>query len=278
MYRATTRPREGFKGRSSIPRDVLGYWEVIDKIISQCDVILEVLDARMPDLSRNDEIEAKIFASGKRLVFVMNKADLVSREVLDDDRKRLRKIAECVYVSSKDDYDLKKLKSLIFKDFSEVKNNFGKLRIGVVGYPNTGKSSLVNALIRKHSAKVSKRAGTTHGVQWMSFGDNALLMDSPGVIPLSNKDPVREGLLGAKDPERTVNPELVAMKLIEIFVSKNPNALRKFFGIEFSGDNPDVVIDSVALKNNYLKRGGLPDRQRAIIFILRAWVGGNLRL
>ena len=278
MYRATTRPREGFKGRSPISRDVLGYWQVIDKIINECDVILEVLDARMPDLSRNAEIEKKVFDAGKRLVFVMNKSDLVSKDVLDEERKILRKISECVYVSSKDDYDLKKLKALIFKDFSKVKDEFGKLRIGVVGYPNTGKSSLVNALIRKHSAKVSHRAGTTHGVQWMSFGDNALLMDSPGVIPLSNKDPVREGLLGAKDPERTVNPELVAMKLIEIFILKNPNALKEFFGIEFLGDNPDSVIDAVALKNNYLKKGGLPDRYRAIIFILRSWTRGDLKI
>ncbi len=278
MYHATTRPREGFKGRSPISRDILGYWEVIDKIINDCDVILEVLDARMPDLSRNDEIEKKVLDSGKRLVFVMNKADLVSKRVLDEQRRELRKIGECVYVSSKDDYDLKKLKSLIFKDFSSVKDEFGKLRIGVVGYPNTGKSSLVNALIRKHSAKVSKRAGTTHGVQWMSFGDNALLMDSPGVIPLSNKDPIREGLLGAKDPERTVNPELVCMKLIEIFLEKNPQSLKDFFKIDFSSNNPDIVIDAVALKNNYLKKGGLPDRYRAIIFILRSWTNGNLRL
>jgi ribosome biogenesis GTPase A len=275
MYHPTTRPHEGFKG-SPISRDILGYWQVIEKIVEECDVILEVLDSRMSEISRNSQIEKLVKDAGKRLIFVMNKADLVSREFLDSKRKKLKSFAECVYVSSTNDYDLKKLKAMIFKDFSQIKEQFGKLKVGIVGYPNTGKSSLVNALIKRKSAKVSSRAGTTHGVQWISFGEGALLMDSPGVIPLGEKDSIREGLLGAKDPERIHDSELVAYKIIEMGLA-DKSSLEKFFDIKIDTDDPSKIIESIALKKSYIRKGGLPDTHRAIIFIIRSWTRGNLR-
>ncbi len=278
MYHATTRPREGFKGRSSITREILGYWEVIRKIISECDIIIEVLDARMPQLSRNDEIERIAKESNRRIVFVMNKADLVSEKVLDMEREELKKVGECVYVSSKNDSDLKKLKALIFKDFKSVKDNFEKLRIGIVGYPNTGKSSLINKLTHRHSARVSRKAGTTHGVQWIRFGENAVIMDSPGVIPLGISDSIREGLLGAKDPERLENPEIVAHKLIEMFKEKNVDNLNKFLNINCAELNADEIIDNIAKMKSYLRKGGIPDRNRAIIYLLRSWTRGDLKI
>ncbi|MBS3074153.1 50S ribosome-binding GTPase [Candidatus Pacearchaeota archaeon] len=278
MYHPTTRQQEGFKG-SPIARDILGYWEVIEKIVKECDVILEVLDARMPEISRNEQIEKLVKDYSKELIFVMNKADLISRMELEKRRKELRKIADCVYVSSTNDYDLRKLKALLFKDFSEIKNRFGKLKIGIVGYPNTGKSSLINALTKRKSAKVSKRAGTTHGVQWIKFGENALIMDSPGVIPIGERDIISEGLLGAKDPERIPNAELVAFKIIEIGLKRNRNALEKFFDININDpdNDPQIIIEQIAIKRNYLKKGGLPDINRAVIYIIRSWTGGELR-
>jgi len=277
MYHPTTRPQEGYKG-SPIAREILGYWEVIRKIVRECDIIIEVLDARMPEFSRNGEIEAIVLENKKRLIFVMNKADLVSEGTLERESDELKKVGECVYVSSKSDVDLKKLKALIFKDFTKVTNEFEKLRIGIVGYPNTGKSSLINKLTHRRSARVSKRAGTTHGVQWIRFGENAVIMDSPGVIPLSGADFIQEGLLGAKDPERLPNPEFVAHKLIEMCQLKNEKSLRDFLQIEVVNKNPDKIIDEVAIKKSFVRKGGLPDRNRAIIFLLRSWTRGELRV
>lgn len=276
MYTPTTRPHEGFKG-SPIARDILGYWEVIEKIVKECDIILEVLDARMPDISRNDQIEGLVNIYGKRLIFVLNKADLVSRKKLDDSRRNLRKVADCVYVSSEKDSDLVKLKALVFKGSSDIVRRFGRLKVGIVGYPNTGKSSLVNALTKRKSAVVSKKAGTTHGVQWVKFGVNALLMDSPGVVPLGERDIVKQGLLGAKDPERIPNSELVAFRIIEMALKDNKRVLEDFFSIVIDSDDPQIILELIAVKNNYLKKGALPDTHRAAIFVIRSWTSGNLR-
>jgi len=71
-----------------------------------------------------------------------------------------------------------------------------------LGYPNVGKSSIINGLAHKKKVKVSKKAGTTHGSHWIRISDDIKLIDSPGVIPLAKDEDLKYGLIGARDIQK----------------------------------------------------------------------------
>ena len=76
------------------------YWKVIEEIIDESDIVLDVLDARMVNLSRSEEIESLVKSKNKDLIFILNKADLANIKVIEKYKKLLRKEAYCYVVSS----------------------------------------------------------------------------------------------------------------------------------------------------------------------------------
>ena len=112
------------------------FWKLVNEVINESDIILLVLDARYIDESRNSEIEQKIRRANKEFIYVINKIDLV-------DEKKLRKIKiePHIKVSSK----LHKGNIQLLKKLSMISKG-EKITVGVLGYPNTGKSSVINAL------------------------------------------------------------------------------------------------------------------------------------
>jgi len=169
-----------------------------------------------------------------------------------------------------------------------------KVVVGVLGYPNVGKSSIINALAHKKKTKVSKKSGTTHGIHWINATPEIKLIDSPGVIPLEkspgNKkfpvsqnsgkfvdDEVRYGLIGAKDSEALKNPELVAHAIIKLFSSSGRAKFEKFYDIEMDEDVWEVV-QALGLKRGHLVKGGKVDEHRTCSMIVRDWQQGRLRL
>jgi hypothetical protein len=273
------------------------YWETIDEIIYQCDIILEVLDARMPELSRNNEIEERVKKSGKQLIFVVNKADLISSEQRERILKNLKEEHECFIVSAKEKIGTKRLRdyihrlvSLIYARYYPTKTllkdsrkkmhadkHAKKLKLGVVGYPNTGKSSVINSLVMKKKAMVSKRAGTTHGVHWIYGGELLLIMDSPGVIPLQQNDEVRYALLGARDVSKIKDLSLAAYNIIKLFRGMK-RKLEDLYRITLESDNPDEWLEEIGRKKGFIAKGGEIDENRASIMIIRDWQQGKLRL
>jgi ribosome biogenesis GTPase A len=270
------------------------YWDLIKRIIHESDVVLEILDARLVELSRNEEVEKLIEEEGRPMIFVINKSDLTDRKKLNDEVEKLSEKGKVVFVSSRNSLSIKLLLYEIRKMFGE----FGKRKasekpkfreakadivVGVLGYPNVGKSSIINAICHKKKAKVSKKAGTTHGIHWIRATDDIKLIDSPGVIPLSREDEVRYGLIGARGEEKLRNPEMVAHAIIKMFLQKNKRAFEKFYGIEIDeetakNENSDEIINQMALKRNFLIKGGVADENRAISLIIRDWQDGRLRL
>ena len=150
--------------------------------------------------------------------------------------------------------------------------------VGVLGYPNVGKSSIINALAHKQKAKVSKKAGTTHGIHWISASNEIKLIDSPGVIPLKKDDELRYGLIGARDSQNLKNPEVVAHFLIELFLETSKKNLEVFYNIEIQNENSEEILAKVALKKGKLLKGGIPDETKTAINIVRDWQQGKLRL
>ncbi|MEM3113103.1 MAG: GTPase [Candidatus Pacearchaeota archaeon] len=249
--------------------DITPYWEVVDNIIRESDVIIEVLDARMPELSRNEEIEKKVKESGKELIFAVNKSDLIPEHYL---KKRKKFSGKVFYISAKNRNGIEKIRNHIFS----LSKKHESIKIGVLGYPNTGKSSLINSLVRSKKAPVSARAGTTHGQQWIAMKKNILIIDSPGVIPLKQNDEIRLSLIGSKNPDKTKNKELVAEKIIELFTDKKN--LFEYYKIETKSNNPEEILEEIGRKRGFLKKHGLVDGSRTAEQLIRDWQSGKLRL
>jgi ribosome biogenesis GTPase A len=281
------------------------YWDLIKEIIRESDIVLEVLDARSVEISRNSEIERLIKNAGVPRIFVINKIDLVGKRELEKDIEVLKREIEnfennnsVVFVSNRKTKTIKiliaKIKQM-FKKYGKrrsfvenplIKRPFREAKadivIGVIGYPNVGKSSIINSLCFKKKAKVSSKAGTTHGVHWLSAGDKIKLIDTPGVIPLERIDESKLAMIASKNPEKLKEPDVAAAKIIELFIKNNNIAkIEEFYNIKVSEENlenPYAIIEEIAKKKNILKKHGLPDEDRMSIDILRVWQKGKLRL
>jgi len=281
-----------FKGQQGAGREP--HWDLVKRIISESDLVLEILDARLVELSRNEEVERLIKEIGRPMIFVINKSDLVSIEKLKEQTNELKKENTVVFISTKHKGNGKILLSMIKKVFNKYGKREIKIRdefapkpkyrearadivVGVLGYPNVGKSSIINMLAHKKKVMVSKKSGTTHGIHWININQEIKLIDSPGVIPLQKEDEIRYGLIGAKDNEALKNPGLVAYAIIKLFLEKNKKAFEKFYNIEMSGSCEDIV-NKIAEKKSFLLKGGIFDENRTFALIVRDWQEGRLRL
>jgi len=248
------------------------YWKLIDKVIRDSDIVLEVVDARMASITRNRKVESKIKQARKPFIIVLNKSDLITEKMRKNIERKLRS-TNYVFVSCRARSGFSRLRKMIKSIAGENK----KIFIGVVGYPNTGKSSIINSLVGRKKARTSSIAGFTKGIQWVSDSKHLALYDTPGVIPIEENDEIKQALMSVIPPSQIKDPELVAIKIIEIFIKENKSALEKNYRIE-ANDNPEDVIFSIGKKMNYLMKGGKIDIKRTCIKIINDWQKGKLFL
>jgi len=270
------------------------YWDVVKRIIEESDLVLQIVDARLVNLSLNDQVEDLIKEIGRPVIYVVNKSDLVSRSSLKRQIVDLRKKGEVVFVSAKRKGSIKILLYAIKKIFRKYGKRPVKERlvgepkpayreakadivVGVLGYPNVGKSSIINALAHKKKVKVSKKAGTTHGIHWVRASNEIKLIDSPGVIPLKKEDEIRYALIGARSPERLNDPEKVAGALVKLFGKNNTKSFERLYGVEIKGE-VERVLEEVAREKSHLLKKGVLDINRTAMMIVRDWQNGKLRL
>ena len=130
-------------------------------------------------------------------------------------------------------------------------------------------------MAKREKAKVSKRAGTTRGIQWIKAG-SLLVLDSPGVIPFEDKE-ISLGVLGAKDPEKLRNVERAAFEIIKIFLDYNRKSLEDLYGIKIEGNDYSSIFEEIGRKKGFLLKGGIVDERRVAFLILKDWHKGKLR-
>ncbi len=249
-----------------------GFWNIVQDVIYQSDVLLEVVDARMPNLTRNKKVESLIRRKRKILIIVVNKSDLITREMKNNFSQNLPR--NSVFFSCKERTGLFVLKEMI----SELAGKRRSIMVGVIGYPNTGKSSVINVLSGfKEMAKTSPIAGFTTGVQWIRGKGELMFMDTPGVIPPDEKDEAEQALMSVIDPDKLHNPDLAAMKIIQLFLDNNRNGLEKFYGVKTEGDAEEIVLE-IGRKKHFLQKGGKVDEGRTSLAIIRDWQRGKLLL
>ena len=268
------KPRYSFSSRrtrhtKNIRKQRGKYPQLIKKIIQDSDIILEVLDARFPEETRNLEIEEEIKDQNKKLIYVLNKSDLTNKKLFEFSPK--------IFVSCAARTGIKQLRDLI-KILSK-KINHEKVFVGIIGYPNTGKSSLINLLIGKSSAGVGSEAGFTKGIQKLKLSENLFLLDSPGVIPEkqyshTEKEKIsKQTIAGGRSFSQVKDPEIVVAQLIKEY----PDILEKFYNIQANGDS-EILIEELGRKKGFLKKGGLVDIDRTARRILRDWQIGKIEI
>jgi len=284
------------------------YPDVMKNVIEISDIVLEVLDARFVEESRNLVVEEDVLKSGKKLVYVFNKCDLVSLRKLE---KNLPKwMRPYVFVSATKGIGLGDLKARIKMEAKRILTarksaksegeNWKRVHVGVIGVPNAGKSSVINFVTRKGTAKVGGKAGFTKGMQKIRMSENILILDTPGVIPESRYTTEKKGFavdvkIGARsygdvrDPEGAVSYLIMApepkdkdnLTEGEIAVisecERHARAIDGFYGIDARG-NVEVLIEELGRKKGFLGKGGVVDEDRTARLVLRDWQEGKIRV
>lgn len=250
----------------------MGFWPVVENVIKNSDILILVLDARMPELSKNTELERKIRMYEKEMVFAYTKIDLLNRASVAALKKEH---PNAFLVSGTKNLGIGKLRKHL--QILSKRLKFENPRIGVVGYPNLGKSAIINALARRARALIADMPGTTRGTQWIKAG-GLLILDSPGVIPYEDKSS-KLILLGSKHPQQTNQPEKVAFDIIKMFIKKNKKALEDKYKLEIKDgmEEYDIMLE-IGKKRGFLKRGGEVNETQTAISIITDWQKGKLIL
>ncbi len=250
----------------------MGFWPVVDDVLRNSDILLLVCDARLPEFSYHKELERKVKRLEKPLVVVFTKIDLVSRE--SKDLLRI-KYPDAFCVSGTQNLGISRLRTHLHMMGKRMK--IDKPVIGVVGYPNLGKSALINVLARRAKTLVADKPGTTRGVQWVDAGSLRIL-DTPGVIPYEDKG-LKLALLGSKHPDDISDPDRVALSLIQMFQSKDRSILEKTYDLAIEPmSSAYSVLLAIGNKHGFLLKGGVVDEHRTAVKILRDWHKGKLKL
>jgi ribosome biogenesis GTPase A len=314
------------------------YPDVMKDVVRISDIILEVLDARYIEETRNITVEEDVLRKKKLLIYVFNKVDLVDKKELEkqipqwmkpyvftsttkgtglrDIKSRIKMEAKRILATRKDtkapkeekkgkfsviedkkarDRKAKRTKGEIVKDLGGKR----RIHVGVIGYPNAGKSSVINFITRRGAAKTAKQAGFTKGMQKIRLSEDILILDTPGVIPADKystetksfaadvkvggrtysdvKDPedVIYYLMNApapKDPKKITDKEQAVIDEAE----KNSKIIEGFYGIDAEGD-PEVLIEELGKKKGFLGKGGKVDIDRTSRLVLRDWQEGRIR-
>jgi ribosome biogenesis GTPase A len=249
----------------------MSYWPVTKRVVKDADIVLLVVDARMPELSYNEELERIVKYHGKKMVIVFNKVDLISQRGLNELRE---KYPEAFFVSGTVNMGMKRLKEGLY--IMARRMGIEEPKIGVVGYPNVGKSAVINALAKRARARVSSIAGTTKGIQWVRVGELRIL-DSPGVVPMDDKS-VKLGLIGAKDPEKMKLPEKPAYEIIKFLKGDGKlKLLENAYRIDLGGRDVEGILIEIGKRKGFLKKGGEVDERKTAIQFLRDWNKGKVK-
>jgi ribosome biogenesis GTPase A len=254
--------------------------KIVQEVIDMTDIVIEVIDARFIEETRNEELENYILSLGKKLIYVMNKADLI------DFRNFKSSLRPYVLVSTHERFGSVKLRNLLKQLSKKVehkkinRDNLNKTLIGVIGYPNTGKSTLINFLVGRPVAKTGNEAGFTKGLQKLSLTKELMILDSPGVIPakeysMSDKNKMsRQTLLSARSSGKVKDPELS----VQYLINDLPGVIERHYKLDGEYEDSELLLEELAIRSNFKKKGNKPDVERAARVILTDWQNGKIKI
>ncbi|XP_013201078.2 guanine nucleotide-binding protein-like 3 homolog [Amyelois transitella] len=274
------------------------YYREFKKVISEAEVILEVVDSRDPLGTRCAQVEEAVRESGKRLVLVLNKADLVPRNNLTAWLKYLRRTAPAVpFKASTQDQQhnlgRKKMKHIVKEkemkgsscvgaellmsllgNYCRNKGIKTSITVGVVGLPNVGKSSIINSLNRSKACNVGSTPGVTKQMQTVQLDSKIKILDSPGIVFHSGAD--TDASVALKNAIRVGSLKDPVTPATAILQRANKQTLMDLYSVpEFS--KPQEFFAQLASRMGRFKKGGVPDQDAAARILLNDWNTGKVR-
>ncbi len=251
--------------------------EVVESL-KLVDAVLEVVDARMPEASRNPMMAE--LTQGKPRVVVLAKADLADPAVTAE-YVRLWSTESTVHAVAVDVLRGTGLSQVARAAQQVTSEKFARLarkgikrhtiRVVVVGIPNTGKSSLINRLVGKNVVKTGDRPGVTRRQQWIRAGGKLELLDTPGILWPKFEDPTVALKLAWSGAIKStlVRSEEVAVELLQWLSLFYPERLQDRYGVVAEGDDLDGVLPQIARRRGAIRAGGEPDVGLAAELVLR---------
>ncbi|RYO90603.1 hypothetical protein DL763_005278 [Monosporascus cannonballus] len=299
------------------------YDKVFKQVVDQADVVLYVLDARDPEGTRSREVERMVMAAasgGKRLMLILNKVDLIPPPVLKGWLTHLRRYFPTLPLRASNsapnaqtfnhrDITVQSTSAALFKSlksFAASKQLKRPISVGVIGYPNVGKSSVINALLSRLGGRgtaacpAGAEAGVTTSIRAVKIDKQLTLLDSPGIVfpsasdrdESTSKNKKKKAieahahlvLLNAVPPKQIDDP-VPAVSLLLRRLSASLELLQKLMnvydlpplGSNADGDPTTDFLVQVARKRGRLGRGGVPNLPAAAMTVITDWRDGRIQ-
>ena len=248
------------------------------------DAVCELLDARIPYASRNPDIDA--LCRNKPRLVILNRADMADPAMtrrwseafrarglmtLETDSKSRRGI-------SRFGPAVRELLSGKLAQYS-AKGQVGRtLRVMVVGIPNVGKSTLINAVSGRKGARAENRPGVTRGKQWVTVDQGLELLDTPGILwpRFEDMQVGRHLAYTGAVKEQVVDQEELAAGLMSLLAERYPAVLSERYGIDCAGRSPWELLEAAGRRRGFLVSGGEVDLERSCRMILEEFRNGRL--
>lgn len=250
-------------------------WGELYKVIDSSDVVVQVLDARDPLGTRCYHLEKhlKEHCKHKHMVLLLNKCDLVPAWATKGWLRILSKEYPTLafHASINKSFGKGSLLSVL-RQFSRLKSDKQAISVGFVGYPNVGKSSVINTLRTKNVCKVAPIPGETKVWQYITLTKKIFLIDCPGVV-YQNKDSETDIVL--KGVVRVTNLPDAAEHIGEVLRRVKKEHLERAYKIKDWEDDNDFLVQLCKLSGKLLK-GGEPDLMTAGKMILHDWQRGKI--
>lgn len=251
--------------------------------IKLIDLVIELVDARIPLSSRNPDIDE--LGKNKYRLILMNKADLA-------DKKKTEKWSAyfqekgffVVSLDARTKNSMKTITDIVMEACKEkierdrkrgIKNR--PVRAMVVGIPNVGKSTFINSYAGKACAKTGNKPGVTKGKQWIRLNKNVELLDTPGILWPKFEDQMvglRLALIGSIKDE-ILNVDELAVELMKYLTVHYPGLLNERYEVEEAQEITDMIYE-VAKNRNCMLKGGEPDYSKAAALIIEDFRSGKL--
>lgn len=248
------------------------------KILPQMDLIIEVLDARLPYSSSNPMLAA--IRGDKPCLKILNKADLADPQMTAIWQQYLEQSQDIktLAISANETSCRQELIQLCQKLVPQKTNSVKKIQALIMGIPNVGKSTLINALAGRQIAKTGNEPAVTKVQQRIIVEDRLVLHDTPGVLwpNLENHDSgYRLAITHAIKETAFENPD-IALYALKYLMQHYPETLLKRFQLEKIVENEQEMLDKMAVKRGCLKAGGHPDYERISKILLTELRNGQL--